>query len=154
MLGWDEATGRYWQLFVNGEASSVGASSVNLRADDTVMWYYAADGASLPSEGDTTNPDAERPELDADWPGFAGGSAGATVTTPTPTEAADAWKYDFKDGASWATVSDPFSWSAATSTSLHRAKSSASTAIPANLSRPRRPARTRSTSAVLFMPTD
>ena len=107
VLGWDEATGRYWQLFVNGEASSVGASSVNLRADDTVMWYYAADGASLPSEGDTTNPDAERPELDADWPGFAGGSAGATVTTPTPTEAADlAWKYDFKDGASWATVSD------------------------------------------------
>ncbi|MFR4802050.1 MAG: hypothetical protein ACLT98_01080 [Eggerthellaceae bacterium] len=23
VLGWDEATGRYWQLFVNGEASSV-----------------------------------------------------------------------------------------------------------------------------------
>ena len=107
VLGWDEATGRYWQLFVNGEASSVGASSVNLRAGDTVMWYYAADGASLPSEGSTTNPDAERPELDADWPGFAGGSAGATVTTPTPTEAADlAWKYDFKGGAFWATVSD------------------------------------------------
>ncbi|WP_415928049.1 hypothetical protein, partial [Slackia piriformis] len=105
-------------------------------------WYYAADGASLPSEGDTTNPDAERPELDADWPGFAGGSAGATVTTPTPTEAADlAWKYDFKDGASWATVSDLL-------------VVSASTAIPANLSRPRRPAKTRSTSAVLFMPTD
>lgn len=107
VLGWDEATGRYWQLFVNGEASSVGASSVNLRAGDTVMWYYAADGASLPSEGGTTNPDAERPELDADWPGFAGGSAGATVITPTPTEAADlAWKYDFKGGAFWATVSD------------------------------------------------
>ena len=70
VLGWDEATGRYWQLFVNGEASSVGASSVNLRAGDTVMWYYAADGASLPSEGSTTNPDAERPELDADWPGL------------------------------------------------------------------------------------
>ena len=107
VLGWDEATGRYWQLFVNGEASSVGASSVDLRAGDTVMWYYAADGASLPSEGGMTDPDAERPELDADWPGFAGGSAGATVTTPTPTEAADlAWKYDFKGGAFWATVSD------------------------------------------------
>ena len=106
-LGWDESTGRYWQLFVNGEVSSVGASEVSLRAGDTVMWYYAADGASLPSEGGMTDPNAERPELDADWPGFAGGSAGATVTTPTPTEAADlAWKYDFKDGAFWATVSD------------------------------------------------
>ncbi|MFQ9741511.1 MAG: DUF4430 domain-containing protein, partial [Slackia sp.] len=106
-LGWDESTGRYWQLFVNGEVSSVGASEVSLRVGDTVMWYYAADGASLPSEGGMTDPNAERPELDADWPGFAGGSAGATVTTPTPTEAADlAWKYDFKDGAFWATVSD------------------------------------------------
>ncbi|MFR4802049.1 MAG: DUF4430 domain-containing protein [Eggerthellaceae bacterium] len=30
VLGWDEATGRYWQLFVNGEASSVGASDIEL----------------------------------------------------------------------------------------------------------------------------
>ena len=53
------------------------------------------------------DPDAERPDLDADWPGFAGGSSGATVTTPTPTEAADlAWTYDFKDGGRYATVSD------------------------------------------------
>ncbi len=106
-LGWDEATGRYWQLFVNDKPSGVGASEVLLREGDTVTWYYAADGSSLPSEGDMVDPDAERPDLDADWPGFAGGSSGATVTAPTPTEAADlAWTYDFKDGGWYATVSD------------------------------------------------
>ena len=46
VLGWDEATGKYWQLFVNGEASSLGAGSVTLNPGDEVVWYYSAYGAS------------------------------------------------------------------------------------------------------------
>lgn len=49
-LGWDEATGRYWQMFVNGEPSGLGASSVILQPGDKITWYYAADGESLPAE--------------------------------------------------------------------------------------------------------
>ena len=37
-LGWDQATGKYWQLFVNGTASDVGASSVFLKTGDVITW--------------------------------------------------------------------------------------------------------------------
>lgn len=46
VLGWDEETGKYWQLFVNGKASSLGAGSVTLNPGDEVVWYYSAYGAS------------------------------------------------------------------------------------------------------------
>ncbi len=41
-LGWDEDTGRYWQLFVNGEASQVGASEVELQDGDRIAWFYSS----------------------------------------------------------------------------------------------------------------
>lgn len=47
-LSWDESTGRYWQLFVNGEASGVGASSLELEDGMSVVWCYSAFGAKLP----------------------------------------------------------------------------------------------------------
>ncbi len=46
-LGYDAATHKYWQLFVNGNASEVGASSVTLGAGDFIASYYSAFGASL-----------------------------------------------------------------------------------------------------------
>lgn len=46
-LGYDAVTGKYWQLFVNGKASEVGASSVALGAGDSIALYYSAFGASL-----------------------------------------------------------------------------------------------------------
>ena len=46
VLGWDEETGRYWQLFVNGAASAVGAGEVVLESGDEVALYYSAWGAS------------------------------------------------------------------------------------------------------------
>lgn len=46
VLGWDEATGKYWQLFVNGAASAVGAGEVVLESGDEVALYYSAWGAS------------------------------------------------------------------------------------------------------------
>ena len=109
VLGWEDNTKKYWQLFINGEPSTKGASEVKLRVGDSVAWYYAADGASLPGKSDfVVDPTAPRPELGADWPGFAGGPAGPVVTAPTPTDGTQAeWTYDFKDGGWYATVSDP-----------------------------------------------
>ena len=109
VLGWDDSTKKYWQLFINGKPSTVAASEVKLRVGDSVAWYYAADGASLPGKSDfVVDPTAPRPELGADWPGFAGGPAGPVVTAPTPTDGTQAeWTYDFKDGGRYATVSDP-----------------------------------------------
>ena len=42
VLGWDNATQMYWQLFVNGKSSSLGASGVTLKAGDVVTWVYSA----------------------------------------------------------------------------------------------------------------
>jgi hypothetical protein len=47
-LGYDSASGKYWQLFVNGKASEVGASSVKPAEGDSYVWYYSTYGASLP----------------------------------------------------------------------------------------------------------
>lgn len=43
-LGYDDVTGKYWQLFVNGQYSLVGADGYTLQAGDTVTWVYGADG--------------------------------------------------------------------------------------------------------------
>lgn len=109
VLGCDDNTKKYWQLFVNGKPAAKGASEIKLRVGDTVAWYYATDGASLPSKGDLViDPAAPRPDVDSSWPGFAGGPAGPVVTSPTPTDGTKAeWTYDFKDGGWYATVSDP-----------------------------------------------
>ena len=46
VLGWDEATGKYWQLFVDGAASDTGAGQVALEPGTDVVLYYAPYGAS------------------------------------------------------------------------------------------------------------
>lgn len=106
-LGWDEATGKYWQLFVNGEAATVGAGSYALQAGDSVVWCYSVYGESLPDPDEVVvDPDAPRPSYDSSWPGYASGAAGgAVVVAPTPTEsAALEWSYSFgKEGG----ASDP-----------------------------------------------
>ncbi|MFR4802051.1 MAG: hypothetical protein ACLT98_01085 [Eggerthellaceae bacterium] len=81
--------------------------------------------------------------------------AGATVTTPTPTEAADlAWKYDFKDGASWATVSDLL----VVGGDVYLVASGKIQRIDGDIGKPVATTPCKrghtSTSAVLFMPTD
>ena len=47
VLGWDQATGKYWQLFVNGKASEVGADGVSLKPGDSVVLWYSAYGADI-----------------------------------------------------------------------------------------------------------
>lgn len=51
--GYDQTTGRYWQLFVNGEAASMGAGSIKLSDGDSVVWYYSAYGDKLPASDQT-----------------------------------------------------------------------------------------------------
>lgn len=106
-LGWDQETGKYWQLFVNGTASDVGASSVMLKTGDVITWAYSAYGSSVPEVSPVTpQPDAERPDWDSAWPGYASGS---NTTAPTPTdEVKESWVTQIKDSADWATnVSNP-----------------------------------------------
>lgn len=73
-LGWDATTGAYWHLFVNGTASQVGASSVNIANGDEVVWYYCTDTDGLPkSDALVIYPTVTRPTgYDAAWPGYKG----------------------------------------------------------------------------------
>lgn len=48
-LAWDEGTGNYWQLFVDGTASEVGISEVELADGVSIVWYYSPFGAEVPT---------------------------------------------------------------------------------------------------------
>ena len=106
--GWDQSTGRYWQLYVNGEYSQKMAGQITLKPGDKVQWVYAAD-KEKPLEGLIVNPFASRPDWTASWNGF--GNAGGTtlVNTPTPTEsAAELWKVNLATAADkWVSLGDP-----------------------------------------------
>lgn len=47
-LAYDPATGAYWQLFVNGSASEVGAGGYTLKDGDSVVWCYSKYGDPAP----------------------------------------------------------------------------------------------------------
>lgn len=106
--GWEQSTGRYWQLYVNGESSQKMAGQITLKPGDKVQWVYAAD-KEKPLEGLIVNPFASRPDWTASWNGF--GNAGGTtlVNTPTPTEsAAELWKVNLATAADkWVSLGDP-----------------------------------------------
>lgn len=106
-LGWDQATSKYWRLFVNGELSQVGAGGVQLNSGDVITWSYSADTLSSPDMPPViSKPDAPRPDWDSAWPGYASGS---NTTAPTPTgETKESWVAQIKDPTDWTTnVSDP-----------------------------------------------
>lgn len=54
-LGYVEATGAYWQLFVAGVSSPVGCDKVPLTNDLSVIWYYSGYGAQLPDLNSLSN---------------------------------------------------------------------------------------------------
>lgn len=106
-LGRDQATSKYWRLFVNGELSQVGAGGVQLNSGDVITWSYSADTLSSPDMPPViSKPDAPRPDWDSAWPGYASGS---NTTAPTPTgETKESWVAQIKDPTDWTTnVSDP-----------------------------------------------
>ncbi len=109
-LGYDADSGAYWQLYVNGASSELGAGSVVLEEGDSIVWGYAAYGEEQPDPDELPiDPDAERPDYDASWVGF--GNAGGTtlVNVPTPSEAADEkWAIDLRpEGTQYISAGDP-----------------------------------------------
>lgn len=108
IYGSGQSTGRYWQLYVNGEYSQKMAGQVVLKPGDKVQWVYAADNEK-PLGGLVVNPFASRPDWTASWNGF--GNAGGTtlVNTPTPTESAtELWKVNLATAADkWVSLGDP-----------------------------------------------
>lgn len=104
---WDSQTGSYWALYVNGKASSVGASSVVLEGGDVVSWVYCNGAPVMPSVSDE---EASLPSFEAAWGNNGGSDAGkASSALPTMSKSSKlAWKQtvaDISDGAS-ASVSD------------------------------------------------
>ena len=47
-LAYDEASGCYWQLFVDGVPSEVGIDGVEVADGMSIVWYYSAFGDELP----------------------------------------------------------------------------------------------------------
>ncbi|MBM6784048.1 DUF4430 domain-containing protein [Enorma massiliensis] len=104
VLAWDEATGAYWQLWVNGAASDAGASSVTVEDGMSIAWYYAAYGAEYPENGVVADPDAEQP----DWEGAYGFGQGTTTAETPAGDTEESWVSKIKDVTDWQTnVSDP-----------------------------------------------
>ena len=98
-LEWDKESGRYWQLYVNGEYSSVGADQVALKPGDNIQYAYASD-SEKPLDGVVLNPGAVRPNWDSDWSGFT--SADKVTDAPVPTKDAEAkWVSELKASNEW-----------------------------------------------------
>ena len=112
-LGYDPTSGSYWTLFINGTYAMVGADGYTLQTGDSITWCYTA-GSELPKGDVATNPDADHPNLNAAWSGYANGGAGAVVEgVNTPTGAGTtAWKHSLlsdeeRAAAASAAASDP-----------------------------------------------
>ena len=104
--GWDQSTGRYWQLYINGQYSQKMAGQVTLKPGDKVQWVYAAD-KEKPLEGLIVNPFVNGPDWDSDWSGYT--SADKVTDASVPTKDAEAkWITALKDPNDYNTyVSDP-----------------------------------------------
>ena len=98
-LGYDKESGRYWQLYVNGAYSDVGADQVTLKPGDNIQYVYASDNEK-PLDGVVLNPNAARPNWDSDWSGFT--SADKATEAPVPTKDAEAkWVSELKASNEW-----------------------------------------------------
>lgn len=114
-LGWDESTGKFWQMFVNGKAADKMADQIVLKAGDAVSWSYSKDGEDVPNVDPAVDPGTDLPQYQAQWPQFGlGKKDGAVVTAQdgvlTPTDAASAaWSFAPLSAGSMTTegVSDP-----------------------------------------------
>lgn len=110
VYGWDEATGAYWGLYVNGVSSEVGAGSVELKPGDVVSWYYGPYGKELPNQHPGFAPDAPLTDYESAWPGYAGENAGAAAgVLPIMEQSAKAsWQQTLlRTEGGFANASDP-----------------------------------------------
>ena len=80
---------RYWAFFIDGEygqGSEGAATTCSVRDGVTIELRYLDDGVTvLPQADVTVNPDAEHPDLDAQWNGFINGGTGSVTEALTPT---------------------------------------------------------------------
>lgn len=87
---------RYWAFFIDGEygqGAEGAATTCPVRDGMTIELRYLDDGVTvLPQADVTVNPDAEHPDLDAQWNGFINGGVGSVTDALTPTEGGElAW---------------------------------------------------------------
>ena len=87
---------RYWAFFIDGEygqGAEGAATTCPVRDGMTIELRYLDDGATMTPQADViVNPDAEHPDLDAQWNGFINGGTGSVTDALTPTEGGElAW---------------------------------------------------------------
>ena len=87
---------RYWAFFIDGEygqGAEGAATTCPVRDGMTIELRYLDDGATVLPQADViVNPDAEHPDLDAQWNGFINGGSGSVTDALTPTEGGElAW---------------------------------------------------------------
>lgn len=87
---------RYWAFFIDGEygqGSEGAATTCPVRDGVTIELRYLDDGVTVLPQADViVNPDAEHPDLDAQWNGFINGGTGSVTDALTPTDSGElAW---------------------------------------------------------------
>ena len=87
---------RYWAFFIDGEygqGAEGAATTCPVRDGMTIELCYLDDGVTVLPQADViVNPDAEHPDLDAQWNGFINGGTGSVTDALTPTEGGElAW---------------------------------------------------------------
>ena len=79
-LAYNEETGRYWQLYVDGVASEVGISEVVPADGMQIVWYYSAFGDEIPEHAGTLHGlDAAAPAAAEPEPAQAAGMNGTGI---------------------------------------------------------------------------
>ena len=87
---------RYWAFFIDGEygqGAEGAATTCPVRDGMTIELRYLDDDVTVLPQADViVNPDAEHPDLDAQWNGFINGGTGSVTDALTPTEGGElAW---------------------------------------------------------------
>ena len=86
-LGYDQATGAFWNLYVEGEPSAVGADSVALDEQHEIVWTYGAFG-SAPIKGSQSL-----------WSAYGNGGRAVVEGVNTAHDAASlSWSANLKEG--------------------------------------------------------
>ena len=80
---------RYWAFFIDGEygqGAEGAATTCPVRDGMAIELRYLDDGVTVLPQADViVNPDAEHPDLDAQWNGFINGGTGSVTEALTPT---------------------------------------------------------------------
>lgn len=106
-LGYDEATGKFWNFYVNGTSSDKLASNTPATEGDTYTWIYRAYGNTPKVNDVEVHPEKVRPSgTQAEWPSFRD-AATNTADLPTPTNAAKTTWTQQVTGGGIASPSDP-----------------------------------------------